>query len=218
MVEAFTFWQTLANYMGIICIPLMTLILGRKLLKERKEKGAFNIPRTLMFAIFVAFSWILICEFVAEISSLASSELIAIIGVDSEHFSLYMGGIGVMITCALTLFAYSNQVKSLYYAFFFFYGGMIAFYFATSNDVLLIPYIYIGGVVGLIFLYYTAFKLKDNGSLGLSIVFTFSILALAFSDDFMSQFLTMAFSSFGLFFALGYFTPFKEVKEVTEYE
>ncbi len=213
MVSEFIIWQTIANYMSMIIIPLMTVILGKKLLKERNETGTLNIARALMFVVFVAFSWILIWEFVAESSSLASPELIAIIGVDSDHFTFYTAGIAVMITCALTLFAYANQLKSLYYTFFFFYGYMIIFFFATGNDVLLIPYIYIGGLGGLLFLYYTGFKLKDNGSLGLALMFTLSFSALIFSDNLLSQFLTMGFSGFGLVFALGYFTPFKEVNE-----
>ena len=44
--------ELVANYLGIIIIPIMTIILGRKVFLERKQIQKFNMIRLLIFCIF----------------------------------------------------------------------------------------------------------------------------------------------------------------------
>jgi len=58
--------QLVGNYLGIIVIPIMTIILGRKVLKERKQINQLNMIRFIIFCIFLTLSWILFWEFLYE--------------------------------------------------------------------------------------------------------------------------------------------------------
>ena len=55
--------ELVANYLGIIIIPIMTIILGRKVILERRQIKKLNMIRFIIFCIFLTLSWILIWEF-----------------------------------------------------------------------------------------------------------------------------------------------------------
>ena len=54
--------QLVGNYLGIIVIPIMTIILGRKVLKERKQINQLNIIRFIIFCIFLTLYGFLISD------------------------------------------------------------------------------------------------------------------------------------------------------------
>jgi hypothetical protein len=97
-------------------------------------------------------------------------------------FGLYNTLVAMMITIGLTLIFYINRVEFLYYAPIFFFTGMYIFYLFTGFDSWLEDYTTYGGVASIIFLFFTAFRVKDNGALGIAIFF-----ALAFSTKFIDD-------------------------------
>ena len=119
-----------------------------------------------------------------------------------------------MGTFALSMVFYANQWESFYYMPFFFFGALTVLYIFTGFYIFLMPYIYITSIIGLTFIYITSFRLKDNGALGIGIFFTLAFMTL-FTGDIppTGNILTLIYCVFGLFFAFGYFRPFKQ-KEV----
>ena len=201
--------EVVGNYLGIIVIPIMTIILGRKVFRERRQINKFNLIRFINFCIFLTLSWLLLWEFLYESTPLGdvlNPELI----ISIDTFSLYSFGFGFMITLALAMVTYTNRWESLYYISFFIFAGMFIVFLLTEIAIFLLPYIFAGGVISVVFLYATGFKLRDNGSLGLAIFATLLFPTLVAEKTIVGQFLTLAYPIFGIIFALGYFKLFKE--------
>ena len=64
--------------------------------------------------------------------------------------------------------------------------------------------------MAIIFLFYTGFKYKENGSLGLAIFFLLAVMVLLI-DGAAATFFNSGYIIFGVIFSLGVFKPFKEV-------
>jgi len=205
--------ELVANYLGIIIIPIMTIILGRKVFLERRQINKFNMIRLIIFCIFLTLSWMLIWEFLYESTPLGdvlNTELI----ISIDTFSFYSFGLGFMITLALVMMTYTNRWESLYYVPVFIFAGMFIVFMLTEVAIFLIPYVFAGGVIAVVFLFSTGFKLKDNSSLGLAIFATLVFPTLIAEKTIVGQILSIVYPIFGLIFALGYFKLFKE--EVVE--
>ena len=201
--------EVVANYLGIIIIPIMTIILGRKVFLERRQIKKFNMIRFIIFCIFLTLSWILFWEFLYESTPLGgvlNYELVK----EIYTFSLYSFGFGFMITLALTMVSYANRWESFYYVPFFIFAGMFIVFLLTEIATFLIPYIFAGGVISVVFLFATGFKLRDNSSLGLAIFATLIFPTLMVAEKtIVGQILSLAYPIFGIIFALGYFKLFK---------
>ena len=141
-------------------IPLATLILGRKVFKEKRESGKFNPVRVLILIVFSCFAVMTILEFFVEIN--ISPVLNQLFGSNIETINLYSILIGTMASLGLTLVFYANRWEAFYYLTIFIFGGMIIFYYLTGFDAWVEIYIIIAGVGSLIFMYLTGFRLKDN--------------------------------------------------------
>jgi len=207
-----------ANYLGIIIIPIMTIILGRKVILERRQIKKLNMIRFIIFCIFLTLSWLLIWEFLYEstpLSDVLNAELI----ISINTFSFYSFGLGLMITLAISMVSYTNRWESLYYISFFIFAGMFFVFLGgiTEITIFLLPYVFTGGVIAVVFLFATGFKLKDNSSLGLAIFATLVFPTLIAEKTIVGQILSLAYPIFGLIFALGYFKLFK-VKVVEKNE
>ncbi|MGV9171482.1 MAG: hypothetical protein ACOC44_02540 [Promethearchaeia archaeon] len=213
MIEIFSygFLEDFVNFYAFIVLLLMDLILARRLFKEREQLGQFNIIRLLIFCAFLSFTWLLFWELIYE-STPFFQNIPGDILVSNSTFSLYSIGVGMMVTIGLVIVAYGNQWESLLYAPFFFYGGMIIIYIFTGFDALLFPYIYFSAAVAAIFMILTGLRLKDNGSLGLAIFLLISLIALMFEGSYLGIIINFIYPSFGLYFSLGFFTPFKQDK------
>lgn len=202
---------------GII-IPLATAIVGRKLIKEKKATGKFNPIRSLIFGIFLSFSALGIIELILEYVP-GLTLLDEWFGGGIENFDFYGFLIGTMVTLGLTMVFFAYRWESLYYSAIFFYGGMIVLFFFTSFDAWLEMYITIIGAIGVVFLYVTGFRVKDNGALGLAIFFTISFMTVAIDfgtpelNHWVTQISIMVYSVFILIFSLGYFKVFKEAEK-----
>ena len=106
---------------------------------------------------------------------------------------------------------YANRWESLYYSALFFYGGMVILFLLTGFDIWLETYIMIFGATSIGFLYLTAFRVKDNGALGLAIFFTIAFGSVILENHWVTQISILVYSVFIFIFSLGYFKPFKEV-------
>jgi len=201
--------EVVANYLGITIIPIMTIILGRKVILERRKINKFNMIRFIIFCIFLTLSWLLMWEFLYESTPLGgvlNYELVKAI----YTFSLYSFGIGLMITLSLVMMTYINRWESLYYVPFFIFAGMFIVFLLTEIAIFLIPYIFAGGVIAVVFLFATGLRLKDNSSFGLAIFATLIFPTLMVAEKtIVGEILSLAYPIFGIIFALGYFKLFK---------
>jgi len=200
--------ELVANYLGIIIIPIMTIILGRKVILERRQIKKLNMIRFFIFCIFLTLSWLLVWEFLYESTPL-SEVLNADLIISINTFSFFSFGLGLMITLAISMVSYTNRWESLYYMPFFIFLGMFIVFLLTDIAIFLLPYVFTGGVIAVAFLFGTGFKLRDNSSLGLAIFATLVFPTLIAEKTIVGQMLSLAYPIFGLIFALGYFKLFK---------
>jgi hypothetical protein len=201
----------LGFYFNAILIPLATVLIGRKVLKEKKSTGKWNPIRIIIFGVFICFSAIGIIEFLTSVLPFELTLLNEFYGGGLESFDFYGFLIGMMVTLGMTLIFYANRWESLYYSVLFFYGGMVILFLLTGFDIWLETYIMILGAISIGFLYLTAFRVKDNGALGLAIFFTIAFGTIILENHWVTQISILIYSIFILIFSLGYFKPFKEV-------
>lgn len=203
--------QTIGNFMGITITPLMTVIVGKKTWKEYKEFNNLNIVRFLIFLIFFSFSWALIWANLYESTALKEILPSFVHSANQiEDVTFFSLGVGLMVTFALILIAYANQWEVLYITPLFVFGGSIILFLFTGDINIYSIYILFSGIIGLIFFYLTGFRLRDNGSLGLGVLFTFAFLSLIFGENLIGQIFNISTSIFGIIFVLGYFNLFQK--------
>ena len=157
---------------------------------------------------FLTLSWILVWEFLYE-STPFRDVLDAELTISMNRFSFYSFGLGLMITLALSMVSYINRWESLYFISFFIFAGMFIVFLLTEVIIFFLPYVFTGGVIAVVFLFATGFKLKDNSSLGLAIFATLVFPTLIAEKTVVGQILSLIYPIFGLIFALGYFKLFK---------
>ena len=110
----------------------------------------------------------------------------------------------------ITIVTLANRWDFLQYTSLFFYGGMILLYAFTGFDAFLEPYIYFAGGGSMIFLYITAFRVKDNGALAMAIFFTLAFGTVIFDVALITTFGVIIYNVVILTFSLGWFKPFKQ--------
>jgi hypothetical protein len=187
----------------------MTIILGIRIIREKQKKGKYNLIRVITLCIFVSLTWILLWEFLYEsttLNTILSESLI----ISINTFSFYSFGLGLVITLALGIVFYANRLESLYFSSGFIYAGIFITYLFTGFTGFILPYIFIGGTISVTFLYFTGFRLKDNGSLGLAIFASLIFPTLISEKTIVGQLMSIAYPIFGIILAIGYFKPFKE--------
>ncbi|TXT58437.1 MAG: membrane protein of unknown function [Promethearchaeota archaeon] len=213
----FQYVRIFDSYLSVIVISLLTITLSIKAVKQKKQTGEWSYIRLILIGAFVSFCWLTIWEFLFAQTSIDRIISRDIFGINSQGFSIYNIGLAFIITFGLTLVFYGNGWESLYYTPILILFGMLAFHLFTGYSDWLRPYIYGAAFISLLFLYFTAFRIRDNGSLGLAIMFTLAISVLILpsllgsSIPYLGTILNLASNSFGLFFATGYFKPFKKV-------
>lgn len=202
------------NVLSLIILTIMTAIVGFRFLREFKKNNYFNPIRLCIFFIFLGFSLMSLFEFLFQTlpptSELPYAE--EILGKDADYFGLYNISLSIMITFALTMIAITNRWKLFYYLPTFIIVGMYLLYLYSGFYAFLMPYVYGSGVISIAFLYITAFRLKDNGSLGLGIFFTLAFVSLL-SSGYIDQITVFIYLGFGIMLSLGRFKPYKESEE-----
>ncbi|MCK4287408.1 MAG: hypothetical protein KAX18_14455, partial [Candidatus Lokiarchaeota archaeon] len=169
----------MANLSSAIFIPMATLILGWKLQKDKKEVGKYNIIRLIIFSTFLNFSILAITEFLLRNTPFTTPFMDEIFSAD---FGIYNTSVAIMVTLGLTLIFYINRWEVLHFSAIFFFAGMFFLYLFTGFYAWLEDYTTIAGAASIIFLYFTAIRMKDNGALGIAVFFT-----LAFSTQFIQE-------------------------------
>ncbi|MFX1497929.1 MAG: hypothetical protein ACFFBH_10405 [Promethearchaeota archaeon] len=194
--------------LSAILIPLAAIIIGRKVLKEKKVTGKYNIVRTITFGVFSCFALMSVLEILVEFSIFPF--LNVIFGGGIETINLYSILIGTMVSLGLSLVFFANKLEAMYFFPFFVFGGMVIFYFLTGFDAMVEIYIQIAAIVSLVFIFFTAFRVKDNGALGLAILFTLAFSTLIISVSFVTQIIILSYDVFTVILSLGYFKVFKQ--------
>ncbi|MFW9785032.1 MAG: hypothetical protein ACFFFB_22310 [Candidatus Heimdallarchaeota archaeon] len=187
-------------------IPLATLIVGRKVLREKKSTGQYNIIRLIIFGIFFCFAMMSVFEYLVELSWFSGE----IFGYNISSINLYSILIGTMVSLGLSLVFYANRWEAFYYISIFIFSGMVIFYFLTGYSAWIEWYIQIAAVLCLAFMYFTSFRIKDNGTLGLTIFFTLAFSTLVLELSLINQIIIIIYNIFILILSLGFFKPFKE--------
>ena len=82
--------QYIGSLLNVIIIPLATIIVGRKLLKEKKETGKLNEIRASTFFIFFSYSFLVLLEFLIRMNVYETPDLANFFGVsyDNAHRAL----------------------------------------------------------------------------------------------------------------------------------
>ncbi|MFO7794571.1 MAG: hypothetical protein ACQERB_16550 [Promethearchaeati archaeon] len=206
--------QTIANWTTIIIAPIMTILVANRFWQFYKETKKINYIRLIISLIFFAFTWAIIPTNLSEVPPFDIYINPDLIGTDEATINSFSIAIGFMVTFSLCMIAYANRWETLYYVPLLLYAGIIFSYllndFSSIYFVLNQIYIYVAGIIGLIFFYITGIKLKDNGSLGLGIFFTFAYGALAVGENIIGDLFTFLIAVFGIIFALGFFNPYKQ--------
>ena len=202
--------QNIGYLLNVIIIPLATFMIGRKLLKEKKATGKLNDIRAIIFFIFFSFSNLVILEFLIEIQIYSSPFIIELFGGGLNGFNLYSLIVGLIASLGIMMVAVANRWDFLHFTSIFFFGGMILLYMFTGFYALLEPYIYFAGGASIVFLYLTAFRVKDNGALALAIFFTLAFGTVIFDIALITGFGVIMYNAVILIFSLGWFKPFKQ--------
>lgn len=207
--ELVSILDKISNCVNIFLFPIITLLLVIKIKNEKSETGKYNIIRSLICGCYACFSWLVIWEFIDENIPIGQT-LHELIGNQSHTFGLFNVGYGIMVCLGLMMIVYANQKETLYYTPIFIFSGMVIFYLLTGFQEWLMIYIYTGSVLGLLFLYITGFRLKDNGSLGIAIMFSLAFSTIFLQNTLLASIISFGYIIFAIVFALGYFEPFKE--------
>jgi hypothetical protein len=185
-------------------------MVGRKLLKEKKATGKLNDIRASTFFIFFSYSFLVILEFLIKMNVYETPDLANLFGGNYNSFNIYSLVIGLIASMSITIVTLANRWDFLQFTALFFYGGMVLLYMFTGFDALLEPYIYIAGGGSIIFLYFTAFRVKDNGALAMAIFFTLAFGTVILDIALLTGFSVIFYNIVILIFSLGWFKPFKQ--------
>ena len=208
MLEFDLIWlSSIGRLLGAIFVPIASIILAQKMVKDRRARGKWNFIRIGIFLSFVLISCVNIGWWVTLYSPIGSPELY---NAFEATFGLHEHLNGMNVTFGLMIIVYFFKLETLYLTPLYFYFGMIIFFLFTGFQQLLEGYVKIGGILTIFFLYFTAIKIRDNGALGLSIFSTIAMSVLFIPNPIVSTLVTIIYIVFMMYFALGYFTPFKE--------
>ena len=202
--------ENIGYLLNVIIIPLATIIVGRKLLKEKKTTGKLNDIRASTFFIFFSFSFLVLLEFLIRLQVYETPHIANFYGGNYRGFNIYSLVTGLIASIGISIVALANRWDFLQYTSHFFYIGMILLYAFTGFDAFLEPYIYFAGGTSIVFLYLTAFRVKDNGALALAIFFTLAFGTVFFDVALITGFGVILYNIVILVFSLGWFKPFKQ--------
>ncbi|MBD3195158.1 MAG: hypothetical protein GF317_08895 [Candidatus Lokiarchaeota archaeon] len=205
--------QSLGRYLAITIFTLMVLILLWRLIKERKETEKINYIRLITLLIFASIYFSNIWEFLGFETTIVPLEFI---GFDAEDFSLYYFGLGLAVSLGILLTAYINQLKRFYFTSLFIFFGLFILFLYTGTSLIFLPYLYICGILALISQFYTGYKYRDNGAMGIAIFFAIAFITILLPEEgiigLIDALMNLAYLTFGLIFALGYFRPYGQTE------
>jgi hypothetical protein len=202
--------QYIGSLMNVIIIPLATIIVGRKLFKEKRATGKLNDIRASTFFIFLSYSFLVLLEFLIRMNVYETPDLANFYGGNYKSFNIYSLVTGLIVSMSITIVTLANRWDFLQHTALFFYGGMFLLYAFTGFDAMLEPYIYFAGGGSIIFLYFTAFRVKDNGALAMAIFFTLAFGTVVLDIALLTGISVIIYNIVILIFSIGWFKLFKQ--------
>ena len=203
------------NPLEFIVISLLVIFYIYKNIKDKKQTGKFNWIRMILLGTFICFEIQSILAFLNNITWTELNLPEFFQSMRETHLTLGGISIGLLVVLGLTLTTYGLQYKSLYYTPTFIYSGIVFIYYYTGLYIAQ-PFIIYGGAIGLAFMYYTSFRIKDNGAIGLSVFYTLAFASIIIETLVIPQILNLGYIVFGVIFTLGFFKPFKEANKEVE--
>ncbi len=210
IVEISEFLSRMVYPLEITVIGLMAIFTIRKVIIDKHKTGNINWVRMIIFGVFLSF---FIQSLLGFLNSFLNLSLPQFFSTMRDSY-LTLGGIaiGSIVTLGIMLVTFSNRWESLYYAPAFLYAGLIIMVVSVTGFDFSwhVSYIEYGALIGLAFLYFTAFRLKDNAALGLAIFFTLAFSTIILELPLINSLLNIGYLIFGLLFVFGRFRVFKE--------
>ncbi|MBD3188507.1 hypothetical protein GF325_16875 [Candidatus Bathyarchaeota archaeon] len=210
MPAEFTIFDWINAFIQLVTIPLMMIIYGRKIMAEREKTGTLNRIKLIIFLAFTLDLYSVVVEdllFLGGVIPMKFYEQELVLGLN--HLST-----GIMVTLGLYFIMYLLDWRVFKYSSVYFFLGILIYFGLTGRDFLYQPFCYVGGVIGVFSLFVVALKIRDDGPLGLSIMYLIALLSLVLEEiapldaTGIPVMVASAGFIFGLFFVAGYFKPF----------
>lgn len=197
------------NFLGVVAIFIMIIIMILKLRTFHRKTDNWDLIRVLMIIWFIGILYFNTWEFLFYSTPLQSVIPSSWISSDYTRLVVQSYSIPVVMVCGLYIVGHANKWMILKILPILYYGFIVILSLIIDPNPLFLPSMLLGYLVVLGFLLYTAFKLKDNGALGLAVFFLLTTI-VGVTDSYLKFILGIISYSFGVYFALGYFTPFKK--------
>ncbi len=196
------------NLLGVVAIIIMVITMFIKLKDYHDKTNDWDIIRILMIVWFLGILYFNIWEFLYYNTPLHNVIPIYWMDIDYSTIVVQSLSVPVVIVCGLYIVGHANKWVFLKIAPVIYFIIVILLIFLVDFTVLYLPSMLIGYLAVLVFLLYTGFKLKDNGALGLALFFILTTF-VGVSESYLKFILGIIAYCYGMFFALGYFRPFK---------
>ena len=128
--------------------------------------------------------------------------------IDYSTIVVQSFSVPVVIVCGLYIVGHANNWTFLKIVPAIYFIAVILLIYLIDFTVLYLPSMLVGYLAVLVFLLYTGFKLKDNGALGLALFFILTTF-VGIAESYPKFIMGIIAYSYGVFFALGFFRPYK---------
>jgi hypothetical protein len=196
------------NLLGVVAIVIMVITLVIKLTDYHKKTNTWDIIRILMIIWFLGILYFNTWEFLYYNTPLGNVIPISFMDIDYSTIVVQSFSVPVVIVCGLYIVGHANDWTLLKIIPAIYFVIVILLIFLIDFTILYLPSMLLGYLAVLVFLLYTGFKLKDNGALGLAIFFILTTF-VGVSESYIKAILGIIAYCYGVYFALGYFKPFK---------
>lgn len=196
------------NLLGVVAIVIMVITLIIKLIDYHDKTNNWDIIRLLMIIWFLGILYFNTWEFLYYNTPLR--EVIPLSWIDTDYSTIVVQSLSVpvVIVCGLYIVGHANNWLVLKIVPLIYFTIVILLIVLIDFNALYLPSMLIGYLAVLVFLLFTGFKLKDNGALGLAIFFILTTF-VGVSESYSKFILGIVAYCYGIYFALGYFKPFK---------
>lgn len=197
------------NLLGVVAIVIMISIMVFKLKNYKQETDNWDVIRILMIIWFLGILYFNTWEFLYYSTPLNDVIPSSWIAFSYDDIVIQSYSIPVVIVCGLYIVGYANNWKVFKIVPVIYYAILIALVLILNFTLLYIPSMLISYLLVIVFLIYTAIKLKDNGALGLTIFFLLTMF-VGMTESYLKFILGIISYGFGIYFSLGYFHPLKK--------
>ncbi|MFW9970678.1 MAG: hypothetical protein ACFFDF_10795 [Candidatus Odinarchaeota archaeon] len=198
----------ITNLLGIVAVLIMVITLIIKLKDYHDKTNKWDIIRILMIIWFLGILYFNTWEFLYYNTPLQTVIPTSWIDIDYSTIVIQSYSVPVVIICGLYIVGHANNWLFLKIIPVIYFIIVILLIYLINFTILYLPSMLIGYLAVLVFLLYTGFKLKDNGALGLAIFFILTTF-VGISESYVKFILGIIAYAYGVYFALGYFKPFK---------